>query len=84
MGQCKKLTHLLYNKILEVIKMLGLATIHELATKDEVTIGGKTYKVKNLIAATDNETVVKARVILQEIAENSDLDVEISIVAYKR
>ena len=84
MGQCKKLTHLLYNKILEVIKMLGLATIHELATKDEVTIGGKTYRIKNLITATDNETVVKARVILQEIAEVKDFDVELSIVVYKR
>jgi hypothetical protein len=64
--------------------MLGLATIHELATKDEVTIGGKTYRIKNLITATDNETVVKARVILQEIAEVKDFDVELSIVVYKR
>ena len=64
--------------------MLGLATIRELATKDEVTIGGKTYKIKNLITATDNESVVKARVILHEVAEVKDFDVELSIVVYKR
>ena len=64
--------------------MLGLATIRELATKDEVTIGGKAYKVKNLITATDNETVVKARVILQEVMEARDIDIELSIVVYRR
>jgi len=64
--------------------MFGLDTVRALATKDEITIGEKKYRVKNLISATDNETVLKMRVILEELETIKDVDVELSVVIYQR
>jgi len=59
--------------------------MHDLATKDEVEIRGEKYRIKNLVSATDNESVLKIRVVLEQIAgiKNIDVDIDISAVVYK-
>ena len=81
MGQCKKLTHLLYNKISEVIIMLDLVEIvHQLAERDEVIIKGEPYRLRNVVSATDGE-VLKTRFILENIAQENQIAIDVGISA---
>lgn len=59
--------------------------LHQLAQKDEVTIRGEQYKVKNMIMAAD-DTVMKMRVVLENItsADKVELDVGVSAIIYRR
>jgi len=66
--------------------MFGLQEVlHDLAVKDEVIIKGERYRIKNMVSATDNETVLKIRVVLENIAEVKDIniDIDISALVYK-
>lgn len=65
--------------------MLGLSVIQELqklAAKDKVEIKGERYEIKNLVAATDDESVLKARIMLKK-PDGKSLDVEVSVVVYQ-
>ena len=59
--------------------------VHQLAQKDEVSIDGELYKLKNIISATDGE-ILKTRFILEGRShiDNIEIDVAISAKIYKR
>ena len=65
--------------------MLDLISIvQQLAQKDTVMIGDEAYKVKNLVAAADDD-VMKIRVVLEAKPklETFSIDIGISAKVYK-
>ncbi len=59
--------------------------VHQLAQKDEITIRGEVFRLKNAVTATDGN-VLKMRLVLESISsiDNIEVDVGISAKVYKR
>lgn len=71
----------MYNIISEVIIMLNLVEIiHQLAERDEIVIKGETFRLKNVVSATDGE-VLKARFILENISQADQIAIDVGISA---
>lgn len=61
--------------------MLNLVEIiHQLAERDEIVIKGETFRLKNVVSATDGE-VLKARFILENISQADQIAIDVGISA---
>ena len=66
--------------------MLNLVNImRQLTEKDEIVIEGESYKLRNMIAATDGD-LLKSRFILENTSsvDKIEIDIGISAKVYKR
>jgi len=63
--------------------MIGTAIMNELISKKELLVDGQCYTIKNVVYATDNESVVKVRALLENKSSLQAVDMAISFIISK-